>query len=394
MIAGVNGSAVLAALLILVPFTGRAADDAAGAARELARKTVVFAGKGEPVSVSWRNLSSLPPADFNQTRDAFEAAVREAGGRISDIAPLLEARITLSPTPTQYLLVEEAKKGDERQTWIASWKRPEHAQAVPGLAVTLEKKLLWEQEEPILDLAILTSGVLVLSPAGVSVHAEGVNQTAPVSASKPWPRDLRGRLRVNAESFKTFLPGTVCTGQLTPSLTIDCHPSDEPWPLDVGSRGTLLANYAPARNFFDGKLTLPSGGHKTVSPFYSVAPIQEGNRSYWLLALVDGRTQILDNIFEPAGSVNGWGSDIAATEARCAGGSQILATKAGDAHDPDAIRAYRLANRAPVALSAPLDFSGPVTALWSLGGTNALVVVNDLASGHYQAYLLMVSCGG
>ena len=49
MIAGVNGSAVLSALLILLPWDAWAADDMAGAVGELARKNVVLAGRGEPV---------------------------------------------------------------------------------------------------------------------------------------------------------------------------------------------------------------------------------------------------------------------------------------------------------------------------------------------------------
>ena len=85
---GREGLAVLSALLILLPWDARAADDMAGAVRELARKTVALAGRGEPVSVSWRNLSSLASGDFNQARIAFDAAVREAGGRVSEIAPL------------------------------------------------------------------------------------------------------------------------------------------------------------------------------------------------------------------------------------------------------------------------------------------------------------------
>ena len=124
MIAGVKGSAVLSALLILLPWDARAADDMAGAIRELARKTVALAGRGEPVSVNWRNLSSLPSSDFNQARIAFDAAVRDAGGRVSDIAPMVDARITLSDNASQFLLVEEARKGEDRQVWISSWKRP------------------------------------------------------------------------------------------------------------------------------------------------------------------------------------------------------------------------------------------------------------------------------
>jgi hypothetical protein len=175
---------------------------------------------------------------------------------------------------------------------------------------------------------------------------------------------------------------------------MDCHPSDEPWTLDAGARGVLLAGFTPGRNHFDGRVSAGNGVRKTVAPFFSAVSAEENGRAYWLLAMLDGRTQIFDAAFEAVGSVPAWGSDLAWTEARCGGGSQILATKAGDAREPDAIRAFGLVNRTPVALSAPLDLPGPVTAFWSLGGNGSLAVVNDLATGHYQAYLITVNCGG
>src|ERR1035438_2415968 len=107
MIAGVKGSAVLSALLILLPWDAWAADDMAGAVGELARKTVAWAGRGEPVSVSWRNLSPLDSGDFRQVRSAFDAALREAGGRVSEIAPVVEARLTVSGNASHFLPVEQ-----------------------------------------------------------------------------------------------------------------------------------------------------------------------------------------------------------------------------------------------------------------------------------------------
>jgi len=393
MIAGVNGTAVLAALLILLPCLSRAADDSAGALRELAKKTATFAGRGEPVSISWRNLSPLATGDFNQARDAFDGALREAGVRPSEVAPVVEARITLSANPAQYVLVEEARKGEERQVWMAFWKRPVSTQPAGGLAVTLEKKLLWEQDEQILDAVPLSPGLLVLSPSQVSLHADGAAQAAPLTPPRAWPRDLRGHLRVNGGGFRVYLPGMACAGTVAPSFSVECHPSDEPWTVDAGTRGILLAGFAAGRNHFDGHLAVAGSARKAVTPFYSAVPVEESGRPYWMLSLVDGRTQILDAAWAPVGSVAGWGSDLAGAEARC-GGSLVLATKAGEAKDPDAIRAYRLVNRAPVALSGALEFSGPVTALWSLGGNAAMAVVNDLATGHYQAYLVTVNCGG
>src|ERR1019366_7692977 len=146
MIAGVKGSAVLSALLILLPRGAWAADDMAGAVGELARKTVALAGGGEPVSVSWRNLSPLASGDFGQVRGAFDAALREAGARVSEIAPLVDARLTVSGNSSQFLLVEEARKGDYTLVWIASWMRPAPTGVTAGSILTLEKKVVWDQD--------------------------------------------------------------------------------------------------------------------------------------------------------------------------------------------------------------------------------------------------------
>src|ERR1017187_1942964 len=248
MIAGVKGSAVFSALLILLPWNAWAADDMAGAIGELARKTVALAGRGEPVSVSWRNLSPLASGELSQVRSAFDAALREAGARVSEIAPVVDARLTVSGNSSQFLLVEEARKGDERQVWIASWKPPAPSGTPAGSIVTLEKKLVWQQEEQILDVVVLGQGMLVLSPSRVSLHGDTATQSVPLTPPRPWPRDLHGHLRVNGGGFKAYLPGAVCSGATEPSLTLECHPSDQPWALDAGSRGELLANFALGRN--------------------------------------------------------------------------------------------------------------------------------------------------
>jgi hypothetical protein len=281
-----------------------------------------------------------------------------------------------------------------REVWIASWKRPTSTGTPAGSIVTLKKKLVWEQEEQILDVVVLGPGILVLSPSRVSLHGETATQSLPLAPPRPWPRDLRGHLRVNGDGFKAYLPGVVCSGATEPTLTLACHPSDEAWTLDAGSGSVLLANFTPARNHFDGRVSTANGIRKTVAPFFSAGAAEENGRQYWLLAMLDGRTQIFDAAFEPVGSVAPWGSELAATEAHCGGGRQTLATKAGEAREPDAVRAFGLVNRAPVPLSAPLDLPGPVTALWSLGGTGALAVVSDLATGRYEAYVITVNCGG
>jgi len=367
-------------------------------AEELARKTAAFAGRGEPVSVAWRNVSSLGSAVFSQARSAFETAVHEAGNRVTEVAPVAELHLTLAENPTQNLMVEEARKGDERQVWIASWRRAEVTTAGSPQAATLDKKLVFEQAEPILDAVLIQANLLVLSPVRVALYARQdgpweLRQAVQLNPPKPWPRDLRGRLRVAGTTYQAYLPGLACSGALEPTLTLTCAPSEEAWVLESGSRSLMLAVFAPGRNYFDGRVTTQTGVRKTVAPFFSAAAVEDQGRPLWLLATLDGHAQIFNGGFDPVGAVGPWGSDLAGTEAHCGGGSQVLVTKAGEGREADTIRAYSMVNRVPVPLTAPVDFSGPVTALWPAGATAAMVVARDAETGRYGAYLITVNCG-
>jgi hypothetical protein len=390
MIAAVKGChAVLSALLFLILPAAEAAEDLHGAARELARKTAVF-GKVDPAAVLWRNVSSLGSAELAQARGAFEAALQEAGSR-NGAAPSLAVHITLSQNPAQYMLVEEVQAGDEREVWIAAWKRTDAARnSAPGMS--LLSKLVWEQDEPILDVAFLGDAMLVLSPSKVTLRARSASQSADLTPLKPWPRDLRGHLRVSAGAFQAFLPGMTCAGTAAPALQMECHAGDEPWVLESGSRGILLANFAAGRNFFDGRVVTQTGLRKTIAPFFSAAAVEEQGRTSWVVTMLDGRAQIFDSAFDPQGSFATWGSDIAAVDAHCGAGSQIVAARRDDGSEPDAVQAFALANGTAVPLTAPITFAGPVTAIWPSGATS-VVVARDLSTGKYGAYVISVACG-
>jgi hypothetical protein len=397
MIAAVKGwSAVLSALLFFIPAAARAADDLGSAASELARKTATFLGRNETLALGWRNASSLSSPEQSAARAAFETALRDSGVRPGEASSAAEARITFSENQTHYLMVEELRKGEERQVWIAGWKRS--APAVPPTAgVTVEKKLMWEQEEPMLDVAFPPGGVLGLGRSGVTLFAESnghwqPKSTAPVNLVKTWPRDPRGRLRLHGTAIQVHLPGGLCTGYLEPVLTLACRASDEPWVLESGSRAMLLAGFMAARNYFDGRVTTQAGQPKSVAPFYAAASVEAQGRPLWLLAQVDGMVQIYDSGFEPAGTVAGWGSDIAGVDAPCAGGSAVLATRPGDAAVTDAVQAFSFMNGTAVPLGQASELPGPVLALWPAGGAAAVAIVRNQVTGNYEAYLLTVVC--
>jgi len=395
MIAAVKGwHAAWAALLFFMPPGAPAAEDANGAARELARRTAAFAAR-EPVTITCRNASSLPSSEFTQTRASFDAALRDSGGRLGDGS--IDARITLSENAAQYLLVEEARKGDDRQVWIASWKRPAPA-AGSTAAVTLEKRMLWEQDEPMLDVAVTATTMLILSPSRLTRYERQTSQwaareSAPLPGSRPWPRDPRGHIRVTGTAYQAFLPGFTCAGAIEPALTIDCKTGEEPWVLESGSRAILLGIFAATRNYFDGRVTTQAGIRKTVPPFYSAAAIEDQGRTLWLLALVDGRTQLFDASLDPLGILAvSWGSDIAGSDLRCGAGPQVLATRAGDSTAPDGIQAFAIVNRETTSPAGTVEFAGPVVALWGTGTAGALAIVRNSATGRYEAYTITLAC--
>jgi hypothetical protein len=308
----------------------------------------------------------------------------------------LNVRVTVSESPAAYLLIGEAQSGDDRRVWMASWNRT----GAPKLAVaglSLEKKLLWEQDAPILDVAFLASGMVVLSPSAIllvdrSTGAGQVRQSVPIVISRPWPRDVRGRLRLQGSGFQALLPGVLCTGTASP-LTVDCRANDQPWTLESGARWLMLANYASDANYFDGRIVTQSGAPKTIPPFYSAAAGAEQGRAVWLLAMVEGGTQMYDANFAPVGAAANWGSDVAGTDAPCGVRPQILASRPGDGAAGDAVQAFALAARAVTPVGAPALFAGAITAMWPNGPAAAIVVARDPSTSKYSAYLVTVTCG-
>ena len=399
MIAAVNWRrAAWAALLVWAALPASAAENLDGAVRELAAKTALAAGAGTPVSVACRNLSSLDSAEVSRLRAAFEHLLRQAGGRAGQGAAAMDVSLTLSENATDYLLVEEARKGDERTVWIAAWKRAAAGQpAVAG--VGLEKKLIWEQEEQILDLAIAGDTMLVLAPSRIALLARHEDRWEPRQAVRltpagAWPRDMRGRLRLSAPRFEAFLPGISCDGSMEPELGADCRPGDRPWPLVSGSRTAGAANFAAGRNYFDGRLTMPTGAARSAPPFYSAAAVEDRASTHWLLALTDGHAELFDNNFNALAQLPMWGSDLAGIDARCGGAaSQVLSTRAADTNETDAIQSWAVVDRVAAPVTAPILFPGPVTALWTAGPDSAIAVVRNLASGRYEAYLVTLACG-
>lgn len=339
---------------------------------ELARRIAAALAPREAVALTVRNASSLTTADVAGVRRDIESQLRARGFTLASDAPAA-VTVTLAENWQGGVWIAEIRHGDKRDTvMVTPTRSPERAAATP---MGIDRQLILEQPDPILDAVALENVLIVLEPAEVVFYgrkdARWERRQAIALPQRVWPRDLRGRLAVEGDSLQAFLPGLACKGTLQPEPVLQCEESDAPWPVGAPLR--------KGRNYFEAE---------KLPPFYSAARVGE----YSLTAGVDGRTQWFDNATAATGSFGGWGSDIAAVETGCGGGRQVLATRPGDANETDAVQAFELAGRQPVAVSPALEFSGPVTALWASGPAGAVAIRRDLKTGQYAAFRISLTC--
>lgn len=403
-----------------------------GPARLLAAKIASRCGPRASVVLAIRNMSSLAPDDAAAIRRVLHGELRKEGVRIVAAPSAQRAAaaaraepepvaITLSENSSGYLWVAEighasADSAAPEVVMIAVPRPAESGPAPAAVSLAIRRLLLWEDDEPILDVASVdASSLLVLetqtvslirlgsAPAASSAPSPQVT-SAPLALERPWPRDPRGRLRLEPESavppsgaatpaarpFVTYLPGAECHGALEPRFNLQCSNSDDPWPADPGGD---RSSFAPGRNFFEGRLITGAGEEVRVPPFFSSAEVPGAAGDFEVFDGVDGRVRLRTN-GRAAASWAGWGSNVAAIKAECARRWLLLADSPSDPAGPDSARAYEINRDAAVPASPAIEFSGPVTALWSEGdGASALAVARNLRTGKYEAYSLSISCG-
>ncbi len=339
--------------------------------RDLADRLLAALAPREAVSLSVQSISSLGMEETAAVRRELESQLRAGKIVLTTDAPSAIA-VTLSENAQGPVWIAEIRRGDRREVIMTvPALRPAREPKAPA---AIERELLLQQGEPMLDVAAAGDALIVLEPGEVVVYRRlGDGWRRHASSPLPqrvWPRDLRGRVILEDDSLQVFLPGVFCTGKWQPELTPVCSDSDAPWP----GGGAMVKD----RNYFSGD---------KLPPYYSAARAPE----YSLLAGVDGRVHLLDGTAEPAAGFAGWGSDLALVETAC--GARVLATKGGDAGETDSVQGFEIAGREPLAATPAIEFSGPVTALWPAGHTSAVAISRDLKTGQYAAFRLTVTCG-
>jgi hypothetical protein len=366
------------------------------AAGELVEQVLSRSGSPSAIAVTFQNLSTLPGEAQETVQNAVFSGFRNAGARlVKPEMALAEVEIFFSEDWQGYLWIALIHEGSSSQMVMKRLPRPERPLTVRAPALTLRKRSVWQQDSPILDFFEDHQNLVVLEPDQVSLYVNDSGQwrgryTLFINHLQSWPRDLRGRLKVSNGQITAFLPGTLCTGPLSPP-SLDCRASDDPWQLD---QGQLVAFYSPRRNFFNGILA-GAGAGASVIPFFSAASWSSGDQRQWLFTGTDGRARFYQgDLSTPAAVFNAWGSNLAYVHSNCGSGWQLLISAPSDTSLPDSLQAVEIVGRAAQPGSAPIDVAGTVLALWPSGNSNdsANAVIYSPSSGKYEAVVLTVTC--
>lgn len=411
---------LMAALLTTTPFAF--AGDWNVAEQQLAHKVVAVTGPGA-VALSFENRSSLGRRDTDAIQNGMRGALEQLGIRFVKAEQAAAAvTISLSENPTSYVWVAQIHQAanDSSVVMVSVPRSGRSSLSRDTMPISLRKTLLWAQEDPFLDVAILEESgtpthIAVLNAESVVIYRNQSGkwqqeQTAEISHARPWPRDLRGRLILGKDHLlDVYLPGLSCQSNAAGSpMTLNCRDTDDPWPLafalnsavfpsagsvDRPSPGTATesAFFASNRNFFTGVLAPAVGKFSTVPKFYSAAFVPRDKYTLWLFAATDGKVHMIDGMNDQSSKLD-WGSDVASVKTACGAGWQVLATTAG-VQAQDSVRAYEFPDRDPVAVSVPIDFPGAISALWTESrGDTATAVVKNREAGSYEAYRLDLAC--
>jgi hypothetical protein len=289
-----------------------------------------------------KNLSSLSTHDASNIREAIQTEWMRRGFRLgSATAAGTEVRLTLSEGIDSYVWVAEWPGKDEPKVAIVGVPKASIAgESGTKDLLRLESKLIWQQPARLLDFAVLTNPATVsttlitLEPGRLVFYLSADSQwrfsdATDIPHSKPWPRDVRGIIDV--EGKKVLLPDVQCAGDLENPKEIRCVPSKD-------------------------------------------TSLLEGPR-----IRVSGHDE----------------SESALLGDRCDGRFIILASGNGDWTQPDSIQGYSLADLGGQATPAgsPIEFDGPVMLMYRDGKqTAARVVLRNLKTGNYEAYIVTATC--
>jgi hypothetical protein len=406
------------AFILLASLPAHAANSWEQPAAQLAAQVAEILGAGQAQLVV-NNRSTIAAQELPAIRRELEQDLRARGVAISGAEGANLIRVTLSENARERLWVAEVMEGNRAQVTMVHVDREPLAAPFAETGLVLEKKRIWNSIEssraaseaidgPVLAALETKAALVVLEQQEIVVFVMTAAEWREekhfsLGRQRASSRDARGILVPAADGFgfTAYTAGAECRGSYAPSTdnsgrygdwTVHCRESDDPWPViegpltedaDTQPFGGMKAFYNAGRNFFTGVVT-PNPG-VDLMPFYSIAglPRAIANHAALLVNGIGGKVQLVEgNALVAVSGTRDWGSDFARVHTGCGAGTQVLASSSGEAEN-DSLRAYEVPAQDAVAVSAPIEMGGAVTALWTApDGASVWTVVRKNATDY------------
>ncbi|HMJ83465.1 MAG TPA: hypothetical protein VK504_09875 [Vicinamibacterales bacterium] len=346
-----------------------------------------FAGRVAAAMAPGATVHLVCTGDDGRTQLDLGRSLAARGIRLAELRDgATTVRCSCLENLREYACIADIGDGAARRVVAATRAKNSGGRSLPSPIVALQLRPLHAQRDPILDVTMAGSALLVLTPTTVTriplpEQAAVAPQSAAIATGRVWPRDLRGHLRADGDAFEVFLPGVTCRGSSMP-FALACADEGESWPIGIENAGM-----AASRNTF----ATPEG-----FSFYEVAPLDGGQ---WLVVDQQGTLTFLDA--QRRVVARGDATDhVAALRSACTPGSYVVtARRSSDLESADVLRLARVVGSSLVPEASTIALPGVLTALWSARNPSraqddreAVAVVHDIQTGRYEAFHLSLSC--
>jgi len=318
--------------------------------REVADKVAAISPPPARIELQVTNISSLGAGEAASINDWLQADFARRGFHIVSAPPVDgTVTITLSEGVEGYLIVAQVRRGADEQIAMFAVPRGPQNSAHAG-EVVLDQERIWEQPGVILDFALLqpASGeppmLVVLEPGRIVSYSYSpqppqwqLSNSIIIPPLRPWLRAPRGYIDLSRglANGKAMLSGINCAGDFRTQETVHCSFESQPSAPWVAEEAWTDKNIASAGDSVDVNFS-------------------------------------------------------------CNGRAVVLATGGGDWTHPDFVQGYEMRTsqgEGAIASGNPVEFAGPVTALWPTENRGAArAVIHNLQSGNYEAYIVKATC--
>ncbi len=362
-------------------------------ARDLAERISALPIATGSIRLDTRENGTVSFSELRQFRQLVVDELKKRRVKLSQEPGTRTIVITFGEGLRGKLVIAETQTGDGPDAIILPIPAGSSATA-PFRRVSLQKSLVWRQDEPILDFVLLPGKMVILSAQKISLiqnEEPGWKEqySWDLGAIEHLPRDPRGRLLLTGSEIRAYLPRHECHAAAEPGSALACDPSEAGWPVVPADPSDSRIRLAAGRNYFD-QLRTPKGVSAGLPPFYAAALMRGQAGPMWAITTLGGDTRIYDSRPVEIARTSGWGPNLTSGEVPGCG-SWLLAVTDSEG-GKEALQAFQWMTDRPIAASERLELEGVSTALWADEGNRVRLVTRDLKSGRYAAWSVALVC--